>query len=159
MSQSRREWAKQQYPTGGCERGAGRRRVDLASEVPFSQQQHAIHGSLSRAFSVGSTSVTCSLFLGHSTAASKAKDHFNEGTKDQRIWSNGQELGLHTGKLYHCSPTASLCLCLVRYIEQRSKQQLSQSTMSVPPVPKPISSVLLPSSSWQVAQGSHGSYV
>lgn len=71
MSHSKREWAKQQYLIGGCEQGAGRRRVYLASEVPFSQQRHAIHGSLLPAFSVGSTSVTNFLLSEYSTATSK----------------------------------------------------------------------------------------
>lgn len=43
--------------------------------------------------------LTGSLFLGDSTAASKAKDRFNGGKKEQRIRPNGRELGLHTSKL------------------------------------------------------------
>lgn len=138
MFQSRRERAKQQYPTGGCEQGARRRRVYLASEVPFSQHWHAIHGSLLQAFSVESTSVTHSLLLECSAAALKANKHFKQ--RKIKVCSNGQELDLHTSKLHHCSPTTTLCLCPIKYIEQRSKQKPLQSKMSLPPAPKAMSS-------------------
>lgn len=66
-----------------------------------------------------------------------------EERKSQGSGQMGKNLGLHLSQLYHCSPAASLCLCLIRYVEQ-TKQQPSQSTMSVPPTPKTVSLVLLP---------------
>lgn len=74
-------------------------------ELIWLQKSHFLNGSTQftevfhQHFLWEAPVLTGSLFLGDSTAASKAKDRFNGGKKEQRIWPSEQELGLHTSKL------------------------------------------------------------
>jgi len=57
ISQSTRLSARMQHPVQGGVRKSGRKRWNLDSEVPSSQQCSAAHGSLLEVISVGKRSV------------------------------------------------------------------------------------------------------